>query len=148
MKFSTSALLAVVAATSVAAQQAHIAAPKNATDVKQGSDLMIEVARPNLQGPGSSFSEEVGIVLSYVACSDSGACVPPSQGTGKILYKGPYDPQPNLAFPSIPPHQNFTVKIPGDGVKGAAQIALTQFSLAGNNLVPTTMFDIVHINVI
>ncbi|KAL0572860.1 hypothetical protein V5O48_009109 [Marasmius crinis-equi] len=144
MKFTRSALLAVITAASVAAQKAHIAVPVNGTSVSLGSDLLIEVARPNFQ----SSAEEVGIVISMVACSDSGACVPPQQGTGKILYKGPYNPQFKNDFPALPPHQNFTVKVPAEGAKGAAQIALTQFSLIGASGVPTTMFDVIHVNIL
>ncbi|KAK1223065.1 hypothetical protein PQX77_014064 [Marasmius sp. AFHP31] len=138
MKFSGSGLLAVLSAASTAvAQRAMIGFPTNGTDVQAGSDLLVMVARPNFQ----SSAEEVGIVLGFASCSDDAhtKCAQSTVGAS-ILYNGPYDPQFGGAW-FLPPHQNFTVKIPEDAEKGYAQISLTQFSLIGEKLLGKYEYD-------
>ncbi|KAL0057197.1 hypothetical protein AAF712_016171, partial [Marasmius tenuissimus] len=127
MKFSGSALTFLAAASTAVAQRAMIGFPTNGTDVQAGSDLLVMVARPNFQ----SSAEEVGIVLGFASCPDDAhtKCSQSTVGTS-ILYKGPYNPEFGGAW-FLPPHENFTVKIPEDAAKGFAQISLTQFSLIG-----------------
>ena len=149
MKFSSAALTVLAAAASVTAQRAMIAFPTNGTDVQAGSDLLVMVARPvRLSHPTLSImtdlriqcitqnfqssAQEVGIVLGFSSCADDQTkCPNPSLSAGKsILYNGPYNPQFGGAW-FLPPHQNFTVKIPENADKGYGQISLTQFSLIG-----------------
>ncbi|KAL0568446.1 hypothetical protein V5O48_013534 [Marasmius crinis-equi] len=145
MKFFGSALLAALAATSVAAQKANIAVPTNGTDVQAGSNITIEVDRPNFQ----SSAQEVAIVLGLTSCADaSKPCVGPQDGgIGKILYQGPFDPQYGDYY-ALPPHQNFTLSIPADTAKGSALLSLTQFTLIGASLGPTLLYDVIQVNVV
>ncbi|KAL0568334.1 hypothetical protein V5O48_013656 [Marasmius crinis-equi] len=146
MKFFGSVLFAVLAATSAAAQKANIAQPTSSSDVQAGSDINVEVDRPNFQ----SSANEVSIVLGLVSCPDSSQpCRAPQEGggIGKILYQGPYNPQFGGYF-ALPPHQNFTLNIPTDTPKGNAQLSLTQFSLVGASLDPNLFYDVVHVNIV
>ncbi|KAL0059722.1 hypothetical protein AAF712_013518 [Marasmius tenuissimus] len=165
MKFSTSALAVLVAASTAVAQRAMVGFPTNGTDVQAGSDLLVMVARPvspfspsvhlnsvdkvilipqNFQ----SSAEEVGIVLGFASCPDDAhtKCSQSTVGTS-ILYKGPYNPQFGGAW-FLPPHENLTVKIPEDASKGFAQISLTQFSLIGASLNPFTNQNAINVNIV
>ncbi|KAL0565512.1 hypothetical protein V5O48_016509 [Marasmius crinis-equi] len=142
MKIFGSVLLAAVA---VAAQKANIAVPINGTDVQAGSNITIEVDRPNFL----SSANEVAIVLGLVSCSDNSTCRAPQEGGGinEILYQGPFNPQYG-GYYALPPHQNFTVTVPADFANGTAQLSLTQFTLIGASLTPTLFYDVVHVNVV
>ncbi|KAG7086995.1 hypothetical protein E1B28_012973 [Marasmius oreades] len=144
MKFFNSTLIAVAVATAVAAQRANIGFPTNGTDVIAGKDLLIEVDRPNFL----SSAVEVAIVLGLTSCASYPCGAPSERGVGRILYSGPFNPQYKLDYPRLPPHQNFTVSIPGDLAKGMAQISLTQFDLVGASLIPSTSYDTIYVNVV
>ncbi|KAF9255294.1 hypothetical protein L218DRAFT_912490 [Marasmius fiardii PR-910] len=144
MKFYASALLAVLAATSAAAQRASVGFPKNGSDVTAGQDLLIEVDRPNFQ----SSALEVAIVLGLASCASYPCSAPSDGGIGRILYYGPFNPQYKLDYPRLPPHQNYTVNIPSNIGKGIAQISLTQFDLIGASLTPTTSYDTIYVNIV
>ncbi|KAF9265350.1 hypothetical protein L218DRAFT_957536 [Marasmius fiardii PR-910] len=144
MKFLTPTLLVAIAATSTAAQRASIGAPKNSTNVSANQTLLVEIDRPNFQ----SSATEVGIVIGIASCASGSGCIAPADGgIGTILYNGSFNPQFKSGSP-LPPHQNFTVQISENIQKGAAQLSLTQFSLIGASLTPTTSFDIVSVNVV
>ncbi|KAK7062530.1 hypothetical protein VNI00_000018 [Paramarasmius palmivorus] len=136
MKFLATAVSVAFFLSSVVAQKANIAIPTMGSDVSAGSNVVIEVDRPNFQ----SSAVEVAIVLAIQSCSSSEtACRDPEDGFGPatILYSGPYNPQYASPPGRLPPHQNFTVQIPEKIAKGTAQLNLAHFNLVGSNTART-----------
>ncbi|KAJ6555077.1 hypothetical protein DFH09DRAFT_1165476 [Mycena vulgaris] len=129
MKFFSSLALGTILATTAFAQRIEIGAPADGSSVKAGSNMTVEVDRPDtLTG-----STEVAIVIGFLSCVGfPEGCPPPSDIIGNILYNGPYDPEfhTNVSR-SKPPHQNFTVTIPASARTGPAQLSVTHFSLVG-----------------
>ncbi|KAJ7143726.1 hypothetical protein C8R44DRAFT_758751 [Mycena epipterygia] len=133
-------------ATAAFAQGVDIGAPADGATVKAGSNITVEVDRPDtLTG-----STEVAIVIGFLSCvgfSDE-VCPPASEFIGSILYNGPYDPEfHNNVTPFKPPYQNFTVTIPPAARAGPAQLSVTHFSLVGVSLSPLLQVLNVTVNV-
>ncbi|KAJ7263045.1 hypothetical protein C8J57DRAFT_1334526 [Mycena rebaudengoi] len=127
MKFVSAVVLTTLCATASMAQQVFIGAPLSGTSVQAGSNVTVEVDRPDtLTG-----SIEVAIVIGFLSCPDF-PCQSPADRIGNILYNGPYDPEfhTNISV-SKPPHQNFSVTIPAAAPSGKAQLSVTHFSLVG-----------------
>ncbi|KAJ7148767.1 hypothetical protein C8R43DRAFT_888494 [Mycena crocata] len=125
MKLASSLLLALLSAASTFAQHTRIGAPLNGTRVKAGSQITVEVDRPDTL----TSSTEVAIVIAFLNCF-SHPCPSPMDELGNILYKGSYHPQWH-DVPRKPPHQNFTVTVPKSASTGAAQLSVVHLSLAG-----------------
>ncbi|KAJ6551772.1 hypothetical protein B0H19DRAFT_882498, partial [Mycena capillaripes] len=120
-------------ATSAFAQSAVIGAPADGTTVQAGSNITVEVDRPDtLTG-----STEVAVVIGIFPCgSTNSVCPGPSEVLGTILYNGPFNPQFQNDSRSKPPHQNFTVTIPDFIPTGKAQLGVAHFTLIGAGQFP------------
>ncbi|KAH7929623.1 hypothetical protein BV22DRAFT_1056483 [Leucogyrophana mollusca] len=121
-------LLFCIFATGTFAQSISIALPQEGANVTAGSDIIIQLDKPmSLTG-----SEEVAVVIGIESCP-SGACAPPSEELGDILYNGPYNPQ--VVEGAWNPYENFTVQIPST-LSGKAQIGVAHLYLLGAGLGP------------
>ncbi|KAJ7023070.1 hypothetical protein C8F04DRAFT_970561 [Mycena alexandri] len=126
MKFFSSLIFSTLLATTAFAQSAAIGAPADGSSVQAGSNITVEVDRPDtLTG-----STEVAVVIGFLSCNGRPACPAASEVLGSILYNGPFNPQ-FVTGVSRPPHQNFTVTIPSTFPSGPAQLAVSHFSLVG-----------------
>ncbi|KAJ7148747.1 hypothetical protein C8R43DRAFT_1008648 [Mycena crocata] len=147
MKFFTSLVLSTMLVTAAFAQRAFIGTPTEGSSVKAGSNITVEVDRPDtLTG-----STEVAIVIGILSCSrfSPQTCPPPTDIIGSVMYKGQYNPEfhTNVSA-SKPPHQNFTLTIPASMQKGPAQISLTHLSLVGAGPFPFFETQNVTVNVV
>ncbi|KAH7929596.1 hypothetical protein BV22DRAFT_974682, partial [Leucogyrophana mollusca] len=129
------------------AQNVYIAAPPDGTTVSPGSDVVIDIQRPN----SLSASEEVAVVIAIQSCA-TGPCTPPSESLGMILYNGRYNPQvpsqpsgPNAGFQQ--PSQNFTVQIPSSMRNGSALLTVTHLALIGAGPAPWMEYKNVSLTV-
>ncbi|KZT29628.1 hypothetical protein NEOLEDRAFT_1106062 [Neolentinus lepideus HHB14362 ss-1] len=141
MIFKSVLALASLAASAMA-QSIDIGAPTNGSTISVGTNITVEVDRPDtLTG-----SQEIAIVIAIRSCY-GGVCIDPADALGSVLYTGPFDPQftsePGTA--SKPPHQNFSVAIPGTLQTGLATLSVTHFSLVGAS--PFPLFEIRNITV-
>ncbi|KAJ6551759.1 hypothetical protein B0H19DRAFT_178000 [Mycena capillaripes] len=131
MKSLTSLALIAILATTAFAQSAVIGAPADGITVLAGSNITVEVDRPNtLTG-----STEIAVVIGIFPCSNS-VCPGPSEALGTILYDGSFNPQFQNDSRSKPPHQNFTVTIPSSFRTGKAQLGVAHFTLIGAGQFP------------
>jgi len=126
MKFIVAYLLTAFLSTLTLAQRVVIGAPADGTPVSAGSNITVEIDRPN----SLSGSQEVAVVIALQSCR-SGTCIPASDLLGSILYNGPYLPTQIPASSSKPPNQNFTVTIPASTPSGLAQLGVVHVSLIG-----------------
>ncbi|KAJ7769222.1 hypothetical protein DFH07DRAFT_807288 [Mycena maculata] len=125
MKFISSLVLSCMLAVGALGQGIEIGAPLNGTTVKPGSNIIVEVDRPDtLTG-----STELSLVIGFLNCFD-GPCPSPLDRIGDILYNGSYNPQFHTGV-QRPPHQNFTVRVPKTASGGNAQLSAIHFSLVG-----------------
>ncbi|KAJ7653161.1 hypothetical protein DFH06DRAFT_1204857 [Mycena polygramma] len=147
MKFFSVALSAILATTAYA-QSVAIGAPADGTTVQPGSNITVEIDRPDTL----SGSTEVAVVIGFWVCGESPAsvCPPPSDVLGSILYNGPYDPQfrNNGTPPNKPPYQNFTVTIPSTAQSGKAQLGVAHLSLIGAGQFPFLETRNITLNVV
>ncbi|OBZ68681.1 hypothetical protein A0H81_11015 [Grifola frondosa] len=123
-------VLACLAASALA-QGCAIGAPAEFSTVTPGSNITVEVDRPDtLTG-----SQEIAIVIGLATCvgrvDNECATFNVSEVLGQILYSGPYDPQFHFDEPSKPPYQNFTVQVPTSLPNGQASLSVSHFSLIG-----------------
>ncbi|KAJ7434501.1 hypothetical protein B0H11DRAFT_2040660 [Mycena galericulata] len=147
MKLFSSLIMSIMLATAAFAQSCDIGAPADGATVTPGTNITVEVDRPDtLTG-----STEVAVVIGFLSCGGFYAqnCPPPSEILGEILYLGPYDPefQYGPGLPNKPPYQNFTVAIPASAPTGPAQISVIHFSLVGASLGPYLQCLNVTVNV-
>nr|GAT51827.1 predicted protein [Mycena chlorophos] len=129
MKFSSSSFAMLAASLAlVAAQSIDIGAPADGSTVTAGSNVVVEVDRPD----SLTGSTEVAIVIGLATCQSAGDCPAPLDFLGTILYNGPYSPefQNNGSAPNKPPYQNFTVTIP-EGASGPSQLNVLHLALVG-----------------
>ncbi|KAK7052470.1 hypothetical protein R3P38DRAFT_2860513 [Favolaschia claudopus] len=145
MKFTQLFALSTILVTAGYAQKASIGVPLPGEAVQAGSNITVEIDRPNSLTP----STEVGIGIGFLSCVDfnSSACPSPSEVLGSILYSGPFNPQYTNVSSSKPPHQNFTVTIPSTAKSGPAQIAVTHSSLVGAGPFPFNEVFNITVNV-
>ncbi|KAF7304336.1 hypothetical protein HMN09_00835400 [Mycena chlorophos] len=128
MKFSSSFAILASSLALVAAQSIDIGAPADGSTVTAGSNVVVEVDRPD----SLTGSTEVAIVIGLATCQSAGNCPAPLDFLGTILYNGPYSPefQNNGSGPNKPPYQNFTVTIPA-GASGPSQLNVLHLALVG-----------------
>ncbi|KAJ3747135.1 hypothetical protein DFH05DRAFT_1478630 [Lentinula detonsa] len=137
MKFIMSTTLLRAAFTflalthAVLAQNVFIGLPADETSVSAGSNVTVRIDRPDTL----SGSTEVALVMGIWPCG-SFACPGPANVLGTILYNGPFNPQFSSPSDSLPPHENFTVSIPEEFVKGRTQLGVMHVSLVGAGLAP------------
>ncbi|KAG2366080.1 hypothetical protein BDR07DRAFT_1449564 [Suillus spraguei] len=130
-------------AASALAQGAAIGYPPQGLSVSPGSNLTVQVERPDtLTG-----SEEVAVVIGIQSCPGT-PCISPADYMGQILYNGPFNPQfhepynppyENFTFPENmpgPPYENFTVQIPDGIASGTALIGVVHVTLVALSLYP------------
>ncbi|KAL0572878.1 hypothetical protein V5O48_009091 [Marasmius crinis-equi] len=142
MKFVSVATFAALVATAFA-QRAEIGSPKAGAQVTAGSSFSVQVDRPN----SLTGSQEMSIVIGFQSCASS-PCHAPTDGIGRVLYSGAYNPQFSSPSDALPPHQNFDVTVPDSTPKGAAQLSLVHFSLVGASVVPLFETSTVDITVV
>ncbi|TFK49566.1 hypothetical protein OE88DRAFT_1662087 [Heliocybe sulcata] len=139
MMFKSVFVLACLAASAMA-QSIDIGAPANGSLVSSGTNIVVEVDRPDtLTG-----SQEVAIVIAIRSCF-GGVCANPADVLGSILYTGSFNPaftsEPGTG--SKPPHQNISVAIPSTLQSGPATLSVTHLSLVGAG--PFPLFEIKNV---
>ncbi|OBZ66816.1 hypothetical protein A0H81_13332 [Grifola frondosa] len=119
---------------SALAQRIAIGAPARFSTVARGSNITVEVDKPN----ALTGSKDIAIVIGLVSCNghekNECASFDVTQVVGQILYSGPYKPQYETQQPGVPfkpPYQNFTVQVPATFQKGQASLSVSHFSLVG-----------------
>ncbi|KAJ6461078.1 hypothetical protein C8R45DRAFT_879278 [Mycena sanguinolenta] len=142
MKFLSSLALSALCAATALAQSVQIGAPAAGTTVSAGSNITVEIDRPD----SLTASAEVAIVIGFLPCGGfASGCPPPSETLGTVLYNGPYDPEFSAPVGGVnkPPHQNFTVTIPSSASPGPAQLGVVHVALVG--LSETPLFETLNI---
>ncbi|EGO03504.1 hypothetical protein SERLA73DRAFT_158128 [Serpula lacrymans var. lacrymans S7.3] len=133
MKISSLFAAGALYAASAFAQSVTIAAPPNMATAAAGSDIVVQVDRPNF----TSSVNEVAVVIAVFPCFvEEPEFCPAFQrdGVGAILYSGPFDPYELVPNPNNePPQESFTVKIPPGTKTGPAVLSLTHWSFIGAN---------------
>ncbi|KAG2065787.1 hypothetical protein BDR04DRAFT_1060113 [Suillus decipiens] len=120
------ALLAV----SAFAQSADIGYPPQGLSVSPGSNLTVQIQKPD----SLTNSEEVAVVIGIQSCPGK-PCSSPMVSMGQILYNGPFNPQFPENMPG-PPYENFTVQIPDGIASGTVLIGAVHVTLVGLSLHP------------
>ncbi|KAG2135182.1 uncharacterized protein EDB93DRAFT_1171184 [Suillus bovinus] len=116
-------------AVSAFAQSAAIGYPPQGLSVSPGSNMTVQVERPD----SLTGSEEVAVVIGIQSCPGS-PCISPADYMGQILYNGPFDPQFHETY--LPPYDNFTVQIPSSIANGTALLGVAHVTLVGAGLYP------------
>jgi hypothetical protein len=70
----------------------------------------------------------MAIAIGISSCGSS-KCYPADEVMGTILYNGKF--LPVYHEPSLPPYQNFTVKVPNSFTEGRAKINVAHATLIG-----------------
>ncbi|KAJ6016535.1 hypothetical protein N7540_011126 [Penicillium herquei] len=107
------------------AQNAVINIPERQQTVTAGSDLIVQVLRPNLL----TNSQEMALAIGFSFCANGG-CSPASEDMGTVVYSGNFNPVSHEEF--LPPYQNFTVPIPSSYSSGKAQVNVAHEASAGH----------------
>ncbi|KAI1829402.1 hypothetical protein DTO027I6_9617 [Penicillium roqueforti] len=111
------------------AQNFIIGLPTAGQNLSKGSNVVIQVKRPN----SLTGSTEIAVVIGISSCVST-ACRPAGEVMGTILYRGDFDPQYYEA--SKPPYQNFTITVPNLIPAGNAQINIAHAALVGAGASP------------
>jgi len=119
----------VLFAAAALAQNAVIGLPTQGQSVTPGTNLTVQVQRPN----SLTGSEEVAVVIGFQSCP-SGPCISAASYMGQILYNGPFDPVYHEVY--NPPYQNFSVQVPANAPAGTALIGVAHVTLVGAGLYP------------
>ncbi|KAJ5744908.1 hypothetical protein N7533_009778 [Penicillium manginii] len=102
------------------AQKVAIGAPARGAQVEAGSEVTVQVQRPNtLTG-----SAEIGIAVAIGSNNAN-----PNEQLGNVLYKGIFEPE--LHERNLPAYQNVTVTVPAQSTKGYARINVAHAGLVG-----------------
>ncbi|OQE12809.1 hypothetical protein PENFLA_c062G00963 [Penicillium flavigenum] len=120
--------LAAFAGVSLA-QNSIIGLPTAGQNLSKGSNMAIQVERPN----SLTGSTEIAVMIGISSCVST-ACRPAAEVMGTILYHGDFDPQYYEA--SQPPYQNFTITVPNLIPAGDAQINIAHVALVGAGAFP------------
>ncbi|KAI1832367.1 hypothetical protein CBS147337_6625 [Penicillium roqueforti] len=118
--------LAALAGLAVA-QKAVIGLPTADQTVAPGSDIIIQVQRPN----SLTGSEEMAVAIGIVSCPSEN-CQPANNIMGSIFYNRLFDPVSHETY--LPPYQNFTVTVPSSFAAGQAQVNVAHTALIGVTL--------------
>ncbi|KIK78853.1 hypothetical protein PAXRUDRAFT_162890 [Paxillus rubicundulus Ve08.2h10] len=119
----------VLLAAAALAQNAVIGLPKQGQSVTPGTNITVQIQRPN----SLTGSEEVALVIGFQSCP-SGPCIAPTSYMGQILYNGPFSPVYHETY--NPPYQNFSVQIPASAPSGMALIGVAHVTLVGAGSYP------------
>ncbi|KAJ5584280.1 uncharacterized protein N7459_004080 [Penicillium hispanicum] len=121
--------LSLVAFASVAlAQGADIGLPTKGQTVPAGQDVIVQVQRVDTL----TNSNELAVAIGISSCAKG--CLSAMKDMGTLLFNGTFEPAFHEAGP--PPYQNYSVTIPSDFTKGAAQINVAHATLVGALLYP------------
>ncbi|OJI99472.1 hypothetical protein ASPVEDRAFT_187655 [Aspergillus versicolor CBS 583.65] len=121
------AILASFAATALA-QNAFVYLP-NGDQLKAGSDVVVQVTRPN----SLTGSTEIGVAIGVQSCPSS-ACRVDTIGT--TLFAGEFKPEYHGQTGGGQPYQNYTVTIPEETAKGRAFIEVAHATIVGASTWP------------
>ncbi|KAH9925403.1 uncharacterized protein BXZ73DRAFT_79062 [Epithele typhae] len=123
-------------AAAAAAQRIAIGAPASMSTVAAGSNITVEVDKPN----SLSGSTEVGLAIGVLPCGSSPcSSINVTQFLGNIVYSGSFDPQYDSSDPSKPPFQNFSIEIPSTATSGQQlSIGVVHLSIVGASGTPFT----------
>ncbi|KAJ5710425.1 hypothetical protein N7488_004581 [Penicillium malachiteum] len=118
-------IVALAAFAGVAlAQSTNIGLPKAGTTVAAGSDLVVQIQRPDtLTG-----SDEIVVAIGMTSCP-SETCASAGAELGTLLYHGSFDPE--FHDGSQPPYENFTITVPSTFAAGNAQVNVAHLSTYG-----------------
>ncbi|EGN95797.1 hypothetical protein SERLA73DRAFT_142740 [Serpula lacrymans var. lacrymans S7.3] len=111
------------------AQGILFGSPAEGASVAAGSDLIVQLEKPN----SLSSSVEVAVVIGIESCSNQ-PCPAPTDMMGQLLYNGPYNPVAHE--PQLPHYQNISVTIPASLAKGTAQLNILHVNLIGAGPIP------------
>ncbi|KAJ7130883.1 hypothetical protein C8R46DRAFT_1235882 [Mycena filopes] len=131
-------------AANVLAQRSFIGSPAPGATVHFGSQLTVQVVRPN----SLQSSTEVGIAIGLLACptSQEAVCPAPTSQLGRVLFTGQFAP---TVHPGNSIYENFTLTVPSadsfGGATGRAQLAVVRLHLIGAG--PSPVFEINNITV-
>ncbi|KAL4962048.1 uncharacterized protein BDV14DRAFT_203202 [Aspergillus stella-maris] len=129
----TFAILTSLAATALA-QNAFVNLPQG-KEIKAGSDIVVQVTRPN----SLTGSTEIGIGIGIQHCGDNG-CLDSDSTLGTELYAGSFSP--NYHESTSQPYQNFTVTIPEGIQTGPAVVGVAHAALVGASVWP--FFEVIN----
>ncbi|KAL4903103.1 hypothetical protein BDW74DRAFT_179974 [Aspergillus multicolor] len=118
----TFTLLASLAATALA-QNAGLNLP-NGDELKAGSDVIVQVTRPN----SLTGSTELAVAIGLQSCPNT-ECIESDETLGSVLYHGEFKPAYHEYY--LPPYENFTVSIPESTAKGKAVVGIAHVALVG-----------------
>ncbi|KAL4931786.1 uncharacterized protein BDV17DRAFT_255322 [Aspergillus undulatus] len=130
----TFAILASLAATALA-QNVFVNLP-NGKEIEAGSDVTVQVTRPN----SLTGSTEIGIAIGIQSCPDH-PCIDDDSSLGVELYTGSFSPAYHDTGANIP-YENFTVTIPEDTAAGRAVVGVAHAALVGASVWP--FFEVVN----
>ncbi|KAF3389484.1 hypothetical protein F1880_003470 [Penicillium rolfsii] len=111
------------------AQNAGIGLPTADQKLTKGSDIVVQVQRPN----SLTGSTEMAVAIGISSCTN-GPCIPSDEFMGTILYNGGFKPEYHET--SLPPYENFTVTVPSSFAAGNAQINVAHAALVGASQYP------------
>ncbi|KAJ5726754.1 uncharacterized protein N7483_008111 [Penicillium malachiteum] len=119
-------IVALAAFAGVAlAQSTSIALPKAGDTVAAGSDLVVQIQRPDtLTG-----SDEIVVAIGMVSCPGETTCPSAGEALGNLLYHGSFDP--DFGTGSYYPYENFTITVPSSFAAGNAQVNVAHLSTYG-----------------
>ncbi|KAI2713380.1 hypothetical protein CBS147332_5120 [Penicillium roqueforti] len=106
------------------AQSATIGLPTENQEINPGTEVVVQVQRPN----SLSGSTEVGIAIGLSSCA-SAPCRSAEDILGTILYNGPFSPVYHET--NLPPYENFTITVPASATVGKSQINVAHAALIG-----------------
>ncbi|EJF56663.1 hypothetical protein BD309DRAFT_962004 [Dichomitus squalens] len=134
-------------AASAFAQRIQIGVPANLAEIQPGSNITVEVDRPN----SLTGSTEVALAIGLFPCggvkgATSCSSMDVSQVLGNVVYNGPYNPQYATDAPSKPPHQNFSVTVPSTFQSGQVSLGVAHFSLVGAGQSP--LYEFVNVTLV
>ncbi|KAI0772276.1 hypothetical protein BC629DRAFT_1595481 [Irpex lacteus] len=141
---TTLALTLLASALSVFAQNAHVALPAQGSDVTRGTNITVQVTKPN----SLTGSTSVGVALGLRSCPSSSSNATSSSPScqefsssdifGYVLYSGAFNPA--YHEPSLPPYENFTVYVPAGFGQGDAVLSVAHLVLVGAG--PEAILDV------
>ncbi|KAI0772275.1 hypothetical protein BC629DRAFT_1595480 [Irpex lacteus] len=132
---TTLALTLLASATTffggTSAQNAYIALPVHGSSITRGTNITVQVTKPNSLTGSTSVALAIGLRScepSTTAWSPSCKTIPSEGVFGDVLYSGSFSPV--YHEPALPPYQNFTVYVPQGFAEGSAVLSVAHFFAA------------------
>ncbi|KAG6371969.1 hypothetical protein JVT61DRAFT_8985 [Boletus reticuloceps] len=135
-------LCATTFASAVVASNIFIISPQASSTVVAGSNVIVEIG--DLQPKQTNGT---GITVDITPCASASECPGVSQGTGQVLYSGPYIAEHHNDADAV--YQNITVTIPSS-LSGAAQLGVSHYPLSagGDSGLPPLEYTDTILNVV